>query len=154
MNPAKLEQALSYLPHSKIYAGPEYLHQGVKFIGGYSIILSKDVAYQLVKNSSNMNSKIIDDVSIGIAVKELGIEITNLPEKPWLRLRDLPTFSQKINGTYRESFAFRCKAEIDLPSRFIARRLRIKPIKIRLDGVILHYINYIVNRNRRKELLT
>jgi hypothetical protein len=144
-NPKKLEQVLASLPDSRIYAGPEYSHQGVKYVGGYSIILSKDVVQKLVLGISRIQSRIIDDVSIGIALEELGVEITILPDIPWLRLRDLFRFSQKMSVVYADTFAFRCKAELNFPTRFIARRLRINPVKIRLDRVILYSLNKAIN---------
>ena len=147
INPKKLEQALSSLSGFRIYAGPEYSHQGIKYVGGYSIILSKDVVHELVQGVSRIQSRIIDDVSIGIALKELGVEITTLPDIPWLRIRDLYKFSQKINGAYRDAYAFRCKSELNFPSRFIARRLRINPITIRLDKIILYSLSRLVNKN-------
>ena len=150
--PKKLEQALSLLPSSGVYAGPEYYHRGIKYVGGYSIILSRDLVQKLVQESPHIHSKIIDDVSIGMALKDLNVNSTSTSEIPWLRLRELPKFSTKASGSYREAFAFRCKAEINLPSRFIARRLRIEPIKIRLDRIIFYYVNWVSKRNVHKEL--
>lgn len=151
-NPKKLEQRLSQLQDSGLYAGPQYSHQGINYVGGYSIILSKDLVQQLVNESSRIHTRIIDDVAIGMALNELGVGITALPEVPWVRLRELPAFSRRLRSMYQNTFAFRCKAEIVLPSNFFARRLKINPVKIRLDRIIFCYVNWVMKRYSQKKL--
>lgn len=72
---ALLRQKLATLPNTGLYAGP--VEQGKKFVSGWCIIMSRDVAE--IISAANLDSRYFDDEAIGIFLQSIGIEPVALP---------------------------------------------------------------------------
>jgi len=77
----KLLRISSSLPNQKVYAGvPGVTDQKKMFVSGAGIWLSKDLCHTLVDNADRLNTKIIDDVAIGMFFLEVpNVRMQGLP---------------------------------------------------------------------------
>ena len=138
-NPVELENRLKNLPSSGVYAGPKYQHQGIDYVGGYSIILSSDMAQLLISPESNFNLKLIDDVAIGEFFNEAGVIITPFPAIPWITFKKLMKIGLRFRTFYTENSAFRCKAEYKMLNHKVGQF----STSFRLDKYLFYYLNLL-----------
>ena len=74
------------LPKKGLYAGPVQEVNGLRWVEGDAIILSSDVIQILLQNKKLIDSRIIDDVSIALTLKKLGVLPIDIP-RPWVRIQ-------------------------------------------------------------------
>jgi hypothetical protein len=111
-NPIGVRKLLRTLPSTNVYAGKKwtlYNDPTIEYVAGYGIIMSKDVVLNISKNSHFVDPRIIDDVSIALALKQLEIEILDLDQPIIENLKDLKNFGKLHLHRFH---AFRCKSEV------------------------------------------
>ena len=74
------------LPKKGLYAGPVQEVNGLRWVEGDAIILSSDVIQILLQNKKLIDSRIIDDLSIALTLKKLGVIPIDIP-RPWVRIQ-------------------------------------------------------------------
>jgi hypothetical protein len=101
-----LVDLLGRLKKPRLYAGNVANNLGQVYVEGDGIIFSRDTVKLLLNNFDKIDSSIIDDVSIGMTLKELQVTPTHIP-RPWIR-----KFKQTRSvDIFKESYSIRCKAE-------------------------------------------
>lgn len=114
-------QMLERLPKSKVYAGHFVRALGTEFIAGDGMILSRDVAIALCKNSHLLDASVIDDVAIGRLMREIHVTPTHIPRK-WVRTRfDINHPELLVGNTH----LFRCKFERVVLKKIVRRDITL-----------------------------
>jgi hypothetical protein len=144
------------LPREGVFAGPIQEVNGLQWVEGDAIIFSKDVIQKLLQNRGLIDSRIIDDVSIALTLKKLGVLPMDIP-RPWVRIhfkRVALSFYQNNKTQFRQYVRFhfpdiltlganvRCKN----PHKILRYSVRMDPIIF----VILKIAIVLKKRSTRK----
>jgi hypothetical protein len=78
-NLPKLQTILNTLPSAKLYAGQVMFGEEMNFVSGSGIILSGDLVDQIIANQDQIDSELIDDVSIGRFMRSVGVNPISIP---------------------------------------------------------------------------
>lgn len=119
-------------PVKYLYLGNIASNLGQTYVEGDGIILSRETVKILLKNKNLIDSGIIDDVSIGMALKQLGICPINL-SRPWFR--KLTQVKSLSLTELQKTVSYRCKAEY-----------RLFGLYIRLDPLLMFFLNFRISR--------
>lgn len=111
-------------------------HQGIKYIEGDALIISREVAEKLAKYNNKLNYNIIDDVSIGDLCSKIGVNLINFPRPRIERLWD---FHDTRFGPFEEIYKFRCKVADSYGDRDIPKDCEIME---KLHSMLLNSTNY------------
>lgn len=127
------------LPKKGLYAGPVQEVNGLRWVEGDAIILSSDVIQILLQNKKLIDSRIIDDVSIALTLKKLGVLPIDIP-RPWVRIhlkRVALSFSPNNSTQLRQYLRFRFPdAFTSSPTIRCKHPHRILGYSIRMDPII------------------
>jgi hypothetical protein len=78
-NLTKLEKLLTTLPTRKLYAGHNMFVNDMHFVSGSGIILSRDLVDQIIESQDQIDSELIDDVSIGRFMESIKVQPISIP---------------------------------------------------------------------------
>jgi hypothetical protein len=124
------EDILSRFDSEILYMGNVTNNLETKYVEGDGIILSRNCADLLVKNCHLLQMDVIDDVAIGRAFRDLGVEPVHLG-RPWIR--NLFDIRSPSLVPLNQIHTFRCKYEI---SRF--------GLKLRRDANLMRNLHRIL----------
>ena len=126
------------LPKSGVYAGPTRELDGLLYVEGDAIIMSRDTVDLILENQRFVDNRVADDVSIANTMKQLGVRPIEI-ERPWVLIQ-LKRFSlschlnSKSELTHYSSFRFprillsfanlRCKN----PHQILGYSIRMDPL--------------------------
>lgn len=111
-------------------------HQGIKYIEGDSIIISRHVAEKFVRYQNKLNYGVIDDVSLGDLCSKIGVNLIDFPRPRIERLWD---FHDTRYGPFDQIYKFRCKVQHSYQNREIPNDCKIMK---KLHSILLKSQNY------------
>lgn len=83
-----LKDYLLEKPKERFYSGVVGNHNGIKFSSGSGFIMTKDLVNLVLENRQSWNHSYIDDVALGLLLKNFGVEPTPAPRYDILTLNE------------------------------------------------------------------
>jgi hypothetical protein len=80
-------------------------YQGSPYLSGAGYLLSRDVVEKVVEKSSLWDHTLLDDVSLGLVLSRMDIQLTEIPRISFTNSRQI---SETDLGLIRETPSFRC----------------------------------------------
>ena len=106
IRPIKLQEIISHLPISGVYAGA-LSYPGAKFASGNNRLFSRDVILEILSLRKNLESGLIHDMALGNLCSKIGLTQIELPKRDILSMEELYSLSEK---DLISNFHFRLKS--------------------------------------------
>lgn len=107
-NLPKLEDLLETLPSSNLYAGQIMSSGEIRFVSGSGIILSSDLVDQMIEKHDEIDSDLIDDVSISRFMDYRKVEPVSIPRPSiFFHFKKFKFFCSIDNLGTRQELSFR-----------------------------------------------
>lgn len=107
VNTDALQRALTRLPASHVYAGTVLSSEGIRFVAGNNILLSRDVVELVLNSRGKIRHDVPDDVALGLHISQRKIATPR-----YLAAEETPLgrFSQsELSESWRDKPVIRCK---------------------------------------------